>query len=98
MRSVVKIALLLAFVLPLALSLGGGPLFAIGLDAKIDRYFDNCAEQSSTLEISQCLGRQYGNADAELNVVWKKVLAMIAGSTHIPVNDWNSWKHNIIEG
>ncbi len=93
MRLIIKMVLALSFVLSLS-----GTLFAKGLDAKIDRYFANCAEQSSTQDISQCLGRQYAEADAELNMVWKQVLAMISGSTHIPVNDRRSWKHNITEG
>ncbi len=93
MRLAVKIVLTLSFVMGLS-----GTLFAKGLDAKIDRYFANCAGQSTTRDISQCLGRQYAEADAELNMLWKQVLAMIAASSHIPNNERKSWKHNITEG
>ena len=63
----IVILIVAAFLLP---SIEAG---AAGLDKKVDQYFNRCAPNLSDIDLSKCLGKQYGLADAERNRVWQQV-------------------------
>lgn len=52
----------------------------------------NCDSPMSTAEINICSDREYGRADAELNAVFKKVLASIAKAGDDKPYDAKSWE------
>ena len=56
-----------------------------------------CADAVSTVEIRECLNRQYTKADAELNVVWKKVMAHVADADYLPAKERKVWKEELLE-
>ena len=39
-----------------------------------------CADAQTTIAIGECVGKAYKKSDAELNAVWKKVMATFKGN------------------
>lgn len=88
-RAVLRLAALLA-------GIGMGTAQAeTPLDRSLERYFEACAGAVSTVEITDCLSRQYERADGELNAVWPHVLALIDSSSELPADVRRAWKDGI---
>ena len=51
-----------------------------------------CANKSSNVEITQCLGEFATKADRDLNVLWPGVLASIEGASHLTKAQRADWK------
>jgi uncharacterized protein YecT (DUF1311 family) len=51
-----------------------------------------CEPSQSNLEYKNCLADLYDQADKELNVVWKQVLAKIDGANHLTAKQRQTWK------
>ncbi len=73
------------------------PVKAQNLDVQIDKYFNACSGATSTLEMSNCLGKQYALVDAELKSVWKQVLEQIVKQPGLADSARGQWKHNFRE-
>ena len=54
-----------------------------------------CDEAETTLEITQCLGEDYKRADAELNRVYRAVMAHIDDADHVPADKRQEWKDKL---
>ena len=58
---------------------------------------DVCADSMSTAEMRGCLDKAYMAADAELNAVWKKVMAHVAGADYLPAEAQKDWRQELLE-
>ncbi len=70
-----------------------GLLFAASAIARAD---SSCAGAETTVDMRACLDKAYERADAELNVVWKKVTASIAVADTMPAKERNTWKEELL--
>lgn len=56
-----------------------------------------CGNESSNIEIGNCVSAAYQKADEELNAIWPKVLAYIDGQAdYMPVDALQKWKAGIV--
>lgn len=55
-----------------------------------------CANAATTIEIGECLDKAYTNADAELNSVWKQVMARVGGADYLPAKERKAWKEELL--
>lgn len=55
-----------------------------------------CADAQTTVEIGECVGKAYKAADAELNAVWKKVMATFASNDYMPADAQKAWKETLL--
>lgn len=46
-----------------------------------------CPDAQTTIEIGECVSKEYDKADAELNAVWKKVMATFEKNDTMPAKD-----------
>jgi uncharacterized protein YecT (DUF1311 family) len=56
----------------------------------------DCANASNNVEITACVWDAYKRADAELNAVWKQVMASIQPEDYIPVDAVKQWKDDLL--
>jgi len=56
----------------------------------------DCANASSNVEITACVWDAYKRADAELNTVWKQVMASIQPEDYIPADAVKAWKDDLL--
>ena len=54
-----------------------------------------CAGVETTAEMRGCLEKAYERADAELNAVWKKVMASVSAAD-MPAKDRKAWKDELL--
>jgi uncharacterized protein YecT (DUF1311 family) len=52
----------------------------------------------NNVELTACVWDAYKKADAELNTVWKKVLATIEPSEYLPADAARTWKDDLVAG
>lgn len=57
---------------------------------------DPCAEAATTIAMRECLDKAYTRADAELNAVWKKVMAQVGGADYLPAKERKAWKEELL--
>lgn len=55
-----------------------------------------CADAATTIAIRECLDKEYTRADAELNAVWKKVMAQVSAADHLPAKEAKAWKDELL--
>ena len=55
-----------------------------------------CADAQTTIEIGDCVRKEYEKADAELNAVWKKVMATFESNDYMPANARKDWKETLL--
>ena len=55
-----------------------------------------CAEAQTTIEIGDCVSKAYDKADAELNAVWKKVMATFEANDYMPTKIQKEWKETLL--
>ena len=55
-----------------------------------------CSEAQTTIEIGECVGKAYKKADAELNAVWKKVMATFKSNDYMPADDLKTWRETLL--
>ena len=55
-----------------------------------------CADAQTTIEIGDCVRRAYDTADAELNAVWKKVMASFKTKDYMPAKTLKGWKETLL--
>jgi len=79
----------LAVLIALVWSGGAGPGPANAADV--------CDDAMSTAEMRGCLEKAYLAADAELNAVWKKVMAHVAGADYLPAQAQKDWREELLE-
>ena len=75
------LSLLLALLLPVA---------ALAQDQN-----DPCENAETTLEINDCMGEVFKQADAELNRVYKAAMAYIDEFDHVPADKRKEWKEKL---
>ena len=56
-----------------------------------------CASAASNVEIKNCLAIAYEKADAELNAVWKQVLASVQANDYLTPAQREAWKKELLE-
>lgn len=56
-----------------------------------------CADATTTVEIRGCLDKAYTRADAELNTVWKRVMAQVGSADYLPAKEQKAWKEVLLE-
>jgi uncharacterized protein YecT (DUF1311 family) len=56
-----------------------------------------CADAANTVEIRECLDKAYTKADAELNDVWKQVMAQVSAADYLPAKERKSWQDELLE-
>jgi uncharacterized protein YecT (DUF1311 family) len=56
-----------------------------------------CADAGNTIEIRECLDKAYSRADAELNTVWKQVMAQVAAADYLPSKERKAWEEELLE-
>lgn len=54
-----------------------------------------CVGAESNLEMKDCLGRAYQNADKELNVVWKQALGTVDAADYLTPQQRAAWKKEL---
>jgi uncharacterized protein YecT (DUF1311 family) len=57
---------------------------------------NRCANAATTIEIRECLDKAYTRADAELNAVWKEVMAQVGGADYLPTKERKAWKEELL--
>ena len=55
-----------------------------------------CDDAQTTIEIGECVSKEYKKADAELNAVWKQVMATFKNNDYIPAEDLKAWKDTLL--
>ncbi|WP_108682965.1 lysozyme inhibitor LprI family protein [Methyloceanibacter sp. wino2] len=55
-----------------------------------------CDNAQTTIEIGECVGKEYKKADAELNAVWKEVMATFKNNDYMPAEDLKAWKDTLL--
>ncbi|WP_083241147.1 lysozyme inhibitor LprI family protein [Methyloceanibacter stevinii] len=55
-----------------------------------------CDNAQTTIEIGECVSREYKKADAELNAVWKQVMATFKNNDYMPAEDLKAWKDTLL--
>ncbi|MEM8744963.1 MAG: lysozyme inhibitor LprI family protein [Pseudomonadota bacterium] len=55
-----------------------------------------CANAQTTVEIGECVRKAFNEADAELNAVWKKVMASFETVDYMPADDLKAWKDTLL--
>ncbi|MEM9590987.1 MAG: lysozyme inhibitor LprI family protein [Pseudomonadota bacterium] len=55
-----------------------------------------CANAQTTIEIGECVRKAFNEADAELNAVWKKVMASFETVDYMPADDLKAWKDTLL--
>lgn len=53
-------------------------------------------QDSADAAVTECVARAYEAADAELNAVWKKVLADIDTTADVPADQVQAWKADLV--
>lgn len=57
-------------------------LIASQAAAQTEQTHDPCADAQTTVEMRNCAGKEYKKADAELNTVYKQLMATLSGKEH----------------
>ncbi len=83
LRLMKSIIIILAALLPLA--------------AQAQEHEDPCANAESTMEINDCMRGVFEQADAELNRVYRAVMASIDEADHVPADKRKEWKQQLRE-
>lgn len=55
-----------------------------------------CPDAQTTIEIGECVSKEYDKADAELNAVWKKVMTSFKKNDTMPAKDLKAWKETLL--
>lgn len=55
-----------------------------------------CADAATTVEIRECLDKAYIRADADLNAVWKQVMAQVGQADYLPAEERKAWKEELL--
>jgi uncharacterized protein YecT (DUF1311 family) len=55
-----------------------------------------CPDAQTTIEIGECVSKEYDKADAELNAVWKKVMASFKKNDYLPAEAVKEWKDTML--
>lgn len=55
-----------------------------------------CANAETTVDMRACLNQAYDRADADLNAVWKKVMASLANADYMPAKERKAWKEELL--
>lgn len=77
------------------LALAVAALFPLALPAGAEDLPD-CANASNNVEITACVWDAYKRADAELNAVWKQVMASIRPEDYLPADAVKAWKDDLL--
>jgi uncharacterized protein YecT (DUF1311 family) len=56
---------------------------------------DDC--DGSNAVMTECIWSHYRDADAELNRVWRDVLATIEGADYLPANEIAAWRDELVQ-
>ncbi len=56
-----------------------------------------CADAETTVQMRACLDKVYERADAELNAVWKSVMAAVAAADDLSAKDRKAWKDELLQ-
>lgn len=65
--------------------------------AQAQAHEDPCDEAETTIEIVECLKQDYERADAELNRVYRAVMAHIDAADYMPAETRQEWKNQLRE-
>lgn len=55
-----------------------------------------CENAQTTIEIGECVKKEYDKADAELNDVWKAIMATFQDKDYMPAEDVKAWKDALL--
>ena len=57
-----------------------------------------CANQTTTVDIVNCLAREYENEDAALNAVWQQIMAQFKSQPdYMPASEYKAWRQSLLE-
>ncbi|HUU67441.1 MAG TPA: lysozyme inhibitor LprI family protein [Methyloceanibacter sp.] len=55
-----------------------------------------CADAVTTIAMRECLDKAYVRADADLNAVWKQIMAGVSGADYLPGKERKAWKDELL--
>ncbi len=72
-------------------------LFAVAGPAAAEDAQPDCADKANNAELTECVWVAYKKADAELNAVWKQVIASIMPEEgYLPADAAKTWKDDLL--